>query len=346
MKKRVLCLAAILASVLFLFSCSRKDNKKDTGSKKEDSTKTIIGFSIDTLAIERWQRDLDIFINKAKELGAEVIVQNAGNDLEEQKRQIRYLIDKKVSALVILPKEAKGLTDVVDEAKSKGIPVISYDRLMLNTSVDLYVTINSQKVGEYMATGFLTKTQARKFFAILGAEEDFNMALVKEGIVQKLQKVNKKLDYIYYTSGWNYDLANNQMINLINQNKIPDAIFCGNDAVGDSVIQALKLFNLDGKIYVCGQDADIAACQNIIQGKQLFTIYKPITELASLAAECAVKLARDEKIGSANYKVEKINNGITYVPVIWLDPILVDKTNLDSVIIDSGFHRRNEVYRE
>ena len=87
----------------------------------------------------------------------------------------------------------------VDEAKSKGIPVISYDRLMLNSSVDLYVTINSQKVGEYMATGFLTKTQAKKFFAILGAEEDFNMALVKEGIVQKLQKVNKKLDYIYYT---------------------------------------------------------------------------------------------------------------------------------------------------
>lgn len=336
----------ILSILLCLASCTGKENKGETGKKNEDSSKTIIGFSIDTLAIERWQRDLDIFINKAKELGADVIVQNAGNNLEEQIRQIRYLIEKKVSALVILPKDAKGLSEVVEEAKLKGIPVISYDRLMLNTSVDLYVTINSQKVGEYMANGFLTKTPARKFFAILGAEEDFNMALVKEGIVQKLTKAGKKLDYIYYTSGWNYDLANNQMINLINENKIPDAIFCGNDAIADSVIQALKLFNLDGKVMVCGQDADIAACQNIIQGKQLFTIYKPITELADLAAECAVGLAREEKIISSKYKIEKINNGITYVSVIWLDPILVDKNNLDSVIIDSGFHRRSEVYRE
>ena len=128
--------------------------------------------------------------------------------------------------------------------------------------------------------------------------------------------------------------------------EIPDAIICGNDAVADSVISALDLYYPEKHIPICGQDADIVACQNIVNGKQDFTVYKPIIELAEKAAEFAVELAKGKSVEELIERNETINNGFENVPVYWLEPKLVTKKNLDSVIIDSGFHTRSEVYKE
>jgi len=341
---RILILTFIIFSVS-LCGCSNKSNK-NAEKKSVNSTphKITVGFSIDTLAIERWQRDLDIFINKVKELGADIIVQNAGNSIEEQNRQLLYLLERNVDIIVVLPKDANSISDTVQKIKNKGIPVISYDRLALNADVDLYLTINSEKVGEYMATGLLRKTHEKKWFAILGAEEDYNMTLILQGLNKILRTTNISIVHTFYTDGWNYDLSYEEMVRLINEGNIPDAIVCGNDAVADSVIQALSRYYPDVHIPICGQDADISACQNIIRGIQDFTIYKPISELAELTAECAVKMARKEEITSDKYEIKYINNGYKDVPVIWLPPVLVNKNNINSVIIESGFHTANSIY--
>lgn len=338
----------VLNAVLFSSCSNRKQSKNAVEHKNEtQSPKTLtIGFSIDTLAIERWQRDLDVFINKAKELGANVIVQNAGNSIEEQNRQLMYLCERNVDAIVVLPKKADAITESVQKIKAKNIPVISYDRLTLNADIDLYITINSEKVGEEMAKGLLARTNGSSWFQILGPEEDYNMTLIKTGIKSVLKGTPVRITHTYYTNGWNYDLSYQEMVRLLSLEIIPNAIICGNDAVAQSVIQALDLYYPDHHIPICGQDADIAACQNIIAGKQDFTVYKPITKLAETAAAYAVSLAKDSNVSELTKELSVIDNGLKPVPVVWLEPQYVDKSNMDEVIINSKFHTYSEVYRK
>ena len=345
------CLTAILWLFLLLcISCRKNDGSLSSRTAKQISPlpqqSLTIGFSIDTLAIERWQRDMDVFINKVKEMGADVIVQNAGNNIEEQNRQLMYLLERDVDAVVVLPKDAASITESVQKLHSKGIPVISYDRLTLNADINLYLTIDSEKVGEQMAQEMLRRTKGINWYLILGPEEDYNMTLIKDGINRIIRNTNVHINHIFYTDGWNYDLSYQEMVRILKSDIFPDAIICGNDAVAASVIQAINRYYPDTHIPVCGQDADISACQYIVQGKQEFTIYKPIIQLAEVAAECAVKLARHEEISENRFRFSSINNGFGDIPTIWLEPTYVDKYNIDKIIIDSGFHSATSVYKE
>ncbi len=352
LKKYFPCIA-LVPLVFFcclILSCKKQDSTTTTRTYRTtdaSTEKTItIGFSIDTLAIERWQRDMDVFINKAKEMGADVIVQNAGNNIEEQNRQLMYLLERNVNAVVVLPKDAASISESVQKLRSKGIPVISYDRLTLNADINLYLTIDSEKVGEQMAQEMLRRAKGENWYCILGPEEDYNMTLIMEGLDRIIRTTPVHINHTFYTDGWNYDLSYQEMVRILKGDTFPDAIICGNDAVAASVIDAINRYYPDTHIPVCGQDADISACQYIVQGKQDFTIYKPIIQLAELAAECAVHLARHEDISETRFRIRPINNGYSDIPTIWLEPSYVDKYNLDKVIIESGFHSAASVYKE
>ena len=342
--------AALLILMLTAGSCKKQETSSAVRQPRQPSPaqqqNLTIGFSIDTLAIERWQRDMDVFINKAKEMGADVIVQNAGNSIEEQNRQLVYLLERDVDAVVVLPKDAASITESVQRLRSKGIPVISYDRLALNADISLYLTIDSEKVGEQMAQEMLRRAKGDNWYCILGPAEDYNMTLIMEGINRILRTTSVHINHTFYTDGWNYDLSYQEMVRILKGDIFPDAIICGNDAVAASVIDAINRYYPDTHIPVCGQDADISACQYIVQGKQEFTIYKPIIQLAEVAAECAVHLARKEEISENRFRIRPINNGYADIPTIWLEPSYVDKYNIDKVIIDSGFHSAASVYKE
>jgi D-xylose transport system substrate-binding protein len=340
--------AAIFVLLLAMTSCAKHNTSSSQISSKEienTGNNLVIGFSIDTLALERWQRDLDVFMNTAKDLGAEVIVQNAGNSVEEQNRQLLYLADRKVNVIIVLPENADSLTDTINKIRSRNIPVISYDRLARNANISMYITVDSEEVGKLMAQGMLKRASGKKWFCILGPNEDYNTTLIQAGIQKTIRNTNIQIAHTFYTPGWNYDLSNQDMVNLLASGNIPDAIICGNDAVAESVIQALTTYYPDHHIPICGQDADIAACQNIVRGLQDFTIYKPITKLAETAAQCAVQLAKGKTPQDIIGK-ETINNGFADIPVMWLYPQSVDGTNIDEVVINSGFHTKGEVYRE
>ena len=346
--------AALALAVATLLVCNVSCKKQDAAASARqaklpvpsDTHNITIGFSIDTLAIERWQRDMDVFINKVKEMGADVIVQNAGNNIEEQNRQLMYLLERNVDAVVVLPKDAASITESVQKLRTKGIPVISYDRLALNADINLYLTIDSEKVGEQMAQEMLRRAKGVNWYCILGPEEDYNMTLIMEGIDRILRTTSVHINHTFYTDGWNYDLSYQEMVRILKSDIFPDAIICGNDAVAASVIQAISRYYPDTHIPVCGQDADISACQYIVQDKQEFTIYKPIIQLAELAAECAVHLARHEDISESRFRISSIKNGYGDIPTIWLEPTYVDKYNLDKVIIESGFHSEASVYKD
>ena len=119
-----------------------------------------------------------------------------------------------------------------------------------------------------------------------------------------------------------------------------DAIMCGNDDIATSVIKALAVAQLAGEIPVVGQDADLPACQHIVQGTQLMTVYKPVGKLAEEAAKLSVQLAKGEELTVEN----EINDGSHKIPYVTIDPVAVNKENIDEVIIDGGFHSREDVY--
>ena len=339
---------SFLACLVLFTGCSKKETNKS--AENQDNKRLTIGFSIDSFVIERWRRDCDIFMAAAKEYGASVIVQNAGNSVEEQIKQIKYLIDMNVDVLVIVPKNASSLTDVIQKAHAKNIPVVSYDRLILDAPVDLYVTIDSRKVGLLMAEELCKIKPKGSWFCIYGAEEDNNMQMLKSGVMAAIKLINvrknNRIDVAmeFFTAGWNYDLAYKKMNEMLESQKIPQAVICGNDAIAENVLRSLSEHRIND-VAVSGQDADIAACQRIVENKQAITVYKPITQLAKCAAECACILARGKPNISIITGNNKINNGYSDVPVLWLDPQVVTKDNIEDVIIKNGFHTREEVYR-
>jgi len=344
--RRVMNVSLCAVFMLAVAGCGRSESSGgNRGTVEEKSSKRpVIGFSIDTLAIERWQRDLDVFMAEAKELGADVIVQNAGNSIEEQNRQLLYLAGRGVDVVVVVAKDARQVGDAVERILAKNIPVISYDRLILDAPLTLYITIDSTQVGYIMGQGMKGRTDKKKWNCILGPREDNNMSMILNGLRSAISDGGIVLDEIYYTDGWNYDLSHQLMVDLITQDRIPDVIICGNDAIADSTILALQQYRPGYNVHICGQDADIAACQNIVRGLQDFTVYKPITALAKKAAEYAVYLAEGKNVDDGPDKITSIDNGYGDIPALMLYPRLVDKSNIDEVVIGSGFHTRGEVY--
>lgn len=129
--------------------------RPEKSGRGRGNDKIQIGMSFDSFVIERWQRDRDIFVSTAKELGAEVNVQNANGDLEQQKKQINYFIDKGMDVIVVICIDSKGLTEEVQRAKDAGIKIIAYDRLLQNTDIDLYISFDNERVGTMMGEALL-----------------------------------------------------------------------------------------------------------------------------------------------------------------------------------------------
>ena len=344
--KKIIYSFFLMVVILALSGCKKKSSENSKQNVVSQSAKPLIGFSIDTLAIERWQRDLDIFMGTAKSLDAEVIVQNAGNSIEEQKRQMLYLASRNVDVIVVVAKEAKAMSDVLEKIAAKNIPVIAYDRLILDAPISLYMTINSESVGAIMGYQMQKIMPNSNWSLILGPEEDNNMKMIFQGLSKSTRNSGITISDLFYTQGWNYDLSRQHTIDLITGGNIPDAIVCGNDAVADSVISVLRAYYPNRHIPICGQDADIAACQNIVRGYQDFTVYKPIGKLAEIAAEYSIKIARGEKISDLVPEKDTIDNGYGQIPAVMLEPVYVNKDNIDAVVIDSGFHTYGEVYKE
>lgn len=126
-----------------------------TKTNLEDNNKIKIGFSLGTLKEERWIKDRDIMMTKARELDAEIIIQNANNDDQDQLKQVKYLLDQGIDVLILVPNDYTRAAAAVEMAKEKGVPVISYDRLVLNSNVNLYISFDNVKVGELMAQAIL-----------------------------------------------------------------------------------------------------------------------------------------------------------------------------------------------
>jgi D-xylose transport system substrate-binding protein len=296
--------------------------------------------------VERWKRDLDVFSKSAKDLGADLDLEVADQDPSVQERQVRELLDKGIDVLVIVPNDADRLSAVVVEARSRGIPVLSYDRLVRRAGVDLYVSFDNEKVGSLMAESVArTVPPGGGVVIINGARNDYNAILLNRGIHKVIDPrvASGKVRIVaeIWPDSWDSDKVKSRLEAVVARDRKIDAVITGNDMLAEAAIGVLSENRLMGKVKVTGQDADLSACQRIAEGSQFATVYKPIDRLALKAAGFAVMLAKGEPVTTD----ARIDDGAGMVPYVGLEPILVTKDYLDATVIKDGFHRAADVYR-
>lgn len=349
-KKLVLGILVLCVGMVFLAGCGSVQEKdsaetEETASAGKEEHKIQIGLTVDSFVIERWIRDRDVFVATARELGADVNVQDAGADAEEQISQIEYFISKQVDVIVVIARDCGVLSDVVQKAQNAGIPVISYDRMINNANTDFYISFDNRKVGEIMAQALIDAIpQGGDIFMIQGSSSDNNVKMLKEGFDDTLEDTNLNVVYEANCDGWTAELAVGYVEEALEKYPHVKGIMCGNDDTASQVVQVLAENQLAGNVVVIGQDGDLAACQRIVEGTQYMTAFKSIEDLAREAAKYAVEIGSGREASELKGVTEKVNDGTYDIPSKVLDPIAVTRENIDEVIIDGGFHRRDEVY--
>ena len=272
-KRKTICL--FLAMMLLLTSCGEGEGGKNVNSPQEEE-KIQIGMSFDSFVIERWQRDRDVFVSMAKELGAEVNVQNANGDIEEQKKQIDYFIQKDMDVIVIICIDSEGLGSSVQKAKDAGIKVIAYDRLIKDAGVDLYISFDNEMVGTMMAQALIGEGISGGSVLMLGGSAaDNNVSLVENGFREVMKKNNVTILDSMHAEGWKAELAAAYVYDHMDIVSRADAIMCGNDDLASKVVHALSEKRMAGNILVVGQDADLEACQRIVEGTPCAALAAP-----------------------------------------------------------------------
>lgn len=303
---------------------------------------------MDDVEQERWKRDRDLFLARAKELGIEVLVEAANGDDALQVQQADKLLKEKVNALVIVPHSAEAAAPIVSSAHQQKVPVISYDRLIRNSDVDLYVSFDNTKVGEMQASYLLSQAPKGNYVLIGGAETDNNAKLIRDGQLKVLKPAVARGDIKIVAAVWARDwLASEAKKHTSDalkktRNRIA-AVVASNDVLAGGVVEALQEQKLAGKVLVSGQDAELDGLRRIVAGTQAMTVYKPLRALTRLAVAHAYRLGTGEK---ADEPSATINNGQKDVPAMLVEPIAVDKTNIDLTVIHDGFQKREDVYRD
>lgn len=336
---------AILALVTTLTGCGQKAETPAAPTNAPSEGAIKIGMSFDSLLVERWQKDRDIFMAEAERLGAECVFLSADGDARKQNEQCDVLLGQGIDVLVIVPKSATAAARAVQQAAKQGVPVLSYDRLILGAEVDVYLSFDNERVGQ-MQGEYLVSKKKGKYFLLGGSPDDNNAKMFRAGQMKAIQPLVDSGEITIigdnWADGWSPKKAREIIENLlVTVGKEVDVIVSSNDGTAGGVIQALKAQGLDGKVLVSGQDADLQACKRILEGTQAMTVYKPLRHLATRGAQIAVQLARGEEITADT----TLNNGAIEVPSILLDPISLDQENLVTVLTADGYYTEEALTR-
>jgi len=335
-------LSVLLLPTVFLMSCS-----KHKPVPPENRT-VRIGFSVasDDFLIERWDTDIKVFTNAARELGAEVIMAKSPGDARGQIPQIQYLLEQDIDVLVVIPEDMDMLGGIIRKITDKGIPVLSYDRPIMGAPITGYISFDNHEVGRLMAEALLNKVPQGNYLIVNGSVRDNNSYEVNRGLHslldESISRGDIKIVEEIWLEDWSFDEALEQVGKVLNRTTDIDAIAAGNDQLAEAAITLLAERKMAGKVAVTGQDADLVNCQRIAEGTQLMTVYKPIHRLARKAAEVAVKMARNEL---ENPELFIDNNSGKDIPFFVETPVAVSRNQIEETIIRDGFHSREEIFR-
>lgn len=309
-----------------------------------EDTPVHVGLLLDNLKFERWQRDSKLIQARARELGAKISVRDAEGNDELQLQQANQLLDAGANVLIVVPHDADKAAAIVQAAQRKNVPVVSYDRLIKNSPVSLYISFDNVQAGKLQAAALLSVAPGGNFFLLEGSPADNNAHQFEKGQKLALKQAQDSNQVTVSDEAWCRQWTEKEAYDatvaaLRKANGNLAAIVAANDETAGGAIQALTEHRLAGTVPVSGQDADLAAIVRIIRGTQTMTVYKPLGPLSKRAVDAAVTLARGGKPETS----ETISNGTHTVPAILLRPIAVDQKNLGATVISDGFHSAEEI---
>ncbi len=290
------------------------------------------------------------FEAKMKELcpNCQIIYSNANQDATTQLSQAEAALTNGAQVLVLDPVDSKAAATIADKAKAQNVPVIAYDRLILNSDgVNYYISFDNVEVGKLQAQTLvdaLNKAGVQKptIVMINGSPTDNNAGLFKQGahsVFDPLVQAGKlTIAKEYDTPDWSPDQAQTEMQQALTAlgNKV-DGVYAANDGTASGAVAAMKAAGLSPIPPVTGQDAELTGIQRILAGEQYMTVYKAIKPEAEAAAELAFFLLTNTPVPASMTNGKTVNNTKMDVPSVLLTPVAVTKDNIKDTVVKDGF---------
>ncbi|MBD1913261.1 substrate-binding domain-containing protein [Leptolyngbya sp. FACHB-8] len=370
---RFACWFSPLISVLLFAACSHQNN-----AENNIDTNTINNPSISTnttkFATAKGCKNVGILLPESdssiryetydhplleKEIkqaipGVTVQYANANNNANTQQNQAEEALMKGACILVVGPQNSDKASVIVQRAKASRVPVIAYDRLIQDPDTAFYVSFNNVRVGELQGQYIVDQFHKGEFglkpganlVMIHGAQTDNNALRFREGALKALQPLidSKKINLVFdqYTPNWDSAQAQSSMERLLTQQQNVQIAYVANDGMANAAIAALRAQNLDGRVLVTGQDATVTGIQNILTGDQVMTVYKPIAKQAQVTAQVVAALSNGTDPRTLVNGQTALEPGGQLATVL-LDPIVVDKLNIQQTVIADGYLTREQI---
>ena len=327
-------------------------------------SKATVGIAMPTKSSARWIDDGNNIVKILKERGYGTDLQYAEDDIPNQLSQVENMVTKGAKVLVIAAIDGTTLSDVLKQAKAKGITVIAYDRLIRDTpNVDYYATFDNFQVGvlhaQSIEQGLGLKEGKGPFNIELfgGSPDDNNAYFFYNGSMSVLQPYidsgklvigsgQKGMDKVS-TLRWDGATAQARMDNLLSAfygRKRVDAVLSPYDGVSIGILSSLKGVGYgSGNMampVVSGQDAEVPSIKSMQRGEQYSTIFKDTRDLARVTVDMVDAALSGKQVAVNDTKT--YNNGVKVVPSYLLKPVVVDKRNWEKVLVGGGYYKRSQ----
>ncbi len=366
--KKLLALFVTGMMLIFAAGCGGGDTASSgsgSGDKAASGGGKRIGVAMPTQSSQRWIQDGANMKDKLEKLGYTVDLQYAEDDVQAQVSQIENMITNGANCLVVAAIDSSALVNALDQAKAHNIPVIAYDRLLMDTdSVSYYATFDNKGVGTTIGK-YVEKQLGLaegkgpyniEFFA--GSPDDNNAHFLNAGVFEVLQPYIDKGQLVVpsgqtdfntiCTLRWSQETAQKRMEDIISgyysQGKKLDVVISPFDGISYGIAAALE-----GAGYqvgtnwplITGQDAELMATKNILSGKQAMTVFKDTRVLADKCVTM-VQAVLEGKQPEIN-DTKSYDNHKLVVPSYLCTPVAVDKNNVQKELIDSGYYKKSDV---
>ncbi|NEC25911.1 sugar ABC transporter substrate-binding protein [Streptomyces sp. SID8111] len=369
MRNRRAAFTALAGAVSLALALSACGQNSDGGSKEDKSGAegAVIGIAMPTKSSERWIADGNNVVKNLESKGYKTKLVYGEDDPDQQVSQVENLITQGVKALIVASIDNKSMNNVLQQAKDADIPVISYDRLILGTeNVDYYASFDNEKVGELQGSYIVEKLGLKdgsekgpfniELFA--GSNDDNNTRYFFQGAMNVLKPYIDKKQLVVRsgqtdlnqvtTLRWDGGTAQKRMDDILTsayKTERVDAVLSPYDGISIGILSALKSDDYGSKSkplpIVSGQDAEVASVKSIIADEQSMTVYKDTRELAKVASNMVDALLNDKKPEVNDEKT--YDNGAKVVPAYLLEPVAVDKSNYQEVVVDSGYIKESDL---
>lgn len=369
--KKLFAMILALAMVMSLAACGGSSAPAATEAPKADAPaapaaeapaaeagSNLIGVAMPTKDLQRWNQDGENMKAQLEAAGYNVDLQYAANDIATQVSQIENMIANGCEVLVIASIDGEALGTVLDQAKAAGIPVIAYDRLIMNSdAVSYYATFDNWKVGvkqgEYIVDALDLENAGDKTYNIeyiTGDPGDNNINFFFDGAISVLQPYidagtlvcpsGQTEKQTVATANWATDAAQARFETILGTYYADgtqlDVVLASNDSTALGVANALESSYTGAYPILTGQDCDIASVKNMLADKQSMSVFKDTRDLAAKTVEMVDALMKGTEPPIND--TETYDNGTGIIPSYLCEPVVGTKDNVQELLIDSGYY--------